>query len=120
MSSALQATRHELDQVRDALIELYLDVKVRPTDDVSSAPNEDFVALKTGRHEPGGGKAVAIPAKPEGPGGLCAHLDRDPALHEAREAAHQADREEHQPVPRTAAEAPPRYFPKNVHPFFFL
>jgi hypothetical protein len=34
MSSALQATRHELDQVRDALIELYLDVKVRPTDDV--------------------------------------------------------------------------------------
>jgi hypothetical protein len=120
MSSALQATRHELDQVRDALIELYLDVKVRPTDDVRSAPNEDYVALKTGRHEPGGGEAVAIPVEPEGPGGLRAHLDRDPALHEAGEAAHQADREEHQPVPRTAAEAPPRYPPNNVYPFFFL
>ncbi len=34
ISSALQASKLELDEVREALIELYLDVKVRPQDEV--------------------------------------------------------------------------------------
>ena len=46
MSSALQATRHDLDQVRDALIELYLDVKVRPTDDVCNQHSMNIIQLQ--------------------------------------------------------------------------
>jgi hypothetical protein len=46
LQNACHLLRAELDEVKEALIDLYLDVKVRPQEDVSFR-SLAFVALKT-------------------------------------------------------------------------